>query len=375
MSSFDYLVVGAGLTGSTFARLKADEGKRVLVIDKRPHIAGNAYDVKEHDFYVHKYGPHIFHTNSDSVFEFLSQFTEWHPYEHRVVANMGLGRPVVPIPFNFQSIDFCFEHSLASDMKDILTNQRQRDNQRFTLRQMRELALVQKLPELERLADFVFNYVFREYTQKMWNMGLDKLGPTVADRVPIVAGYDDRYFADKHQAIPRHGYTMMVNKMLNMPNITVRTSTEFSGEVAELAKKVYYTGPIDEFDGYRFGKLPYRGLKFVEQRSKSWAPHLDPAATMNFTYDRPTQTRVTSMQLLNGKPRDDNEVMLEEFPCDDERFYPYTTEEARDAYRKYEEFYSHPAFVNIKFAGRLGSYQYLDMHQAVAQAMTHYKDF
>lgn len=373
MNSFDYLVVGAGLTGATFARVKAEEGKKVLVIDKRYHIAGNAYDVKEHDFYVHKYGPHIFHTNSDMVYEFLSRFTEWRPYEHRVVASMGLGYPVVPVPFNFQSIELCFDADTAHLMKVALINRRTRENQRFTLRQLYDMG--NEKPVLDQLADFVFSYIFKEYTQKMWNKGLDELGPTVADRVPIVAGYDDRYFADKYQAIPKHGYTTMVNKMLNHEGITVWVNTEFSTPVADLAKKIYYTGPIDEFLDYRFGKLPYRGLNFVAQRSKSWNPHLDPAATMNFTYGRPGQTRVTSMQLLNGIPRDDNEVMLEEFPCDDERFYPYTTEEARAAYQQYADFYSHEAFVNIKFAGRLGSYQYLDMHQAVAQSIHNAKDF
>lgn len=365
----DYLVVGAGFTGSTFARLKAEEGHKVRVIDKRSHIGGNAHDqyCTSAELTVHSYGPHLFHTNSDRVFEWLSRFTSWRKYEHRVVADMGEKYPLVPIPFNFRSIELCFNEREASMYKYSLSNMSTRIDQRFTLGQL----LKSSTYNIQDLAVFIREHVFTHYTQKMWGLTLEELGPTVADRVPIIAGYDDRYFDDKHQALPSAGYTKMFEHMLDHPNIEHVTGVEYE-HGSEGDARMLYTGPIDEYFGRSVGALPYRGLKFNFGHGTR-LPDLGGAGTLNYTSDETVNTRSTSMRVLNQKIGG-TDIVVTETPTDDTQYYPYSHEEAKSLYREYERA-AEMIVRRVKFAGRLGSYQYLNMDQAVAQAMKAAKEF
>lgn len=368
MSKYDYLVVGAGFTGSVFSRQKAEQGFKVKMIDKRPHIGGNAFDYEhETGVTIHKYGPHLFHTNSSRVYDWLSQFTKWNPYEHRVIASLGAEKPTVPVPFNFRSIDLCFESWQSRAFKEALCEMRQHNNQRFTLGKL----MKSSDHHIVGLAMYVYENIFKHYTKKMWDMTLEELGPTVADRVPIIAGYDDRYFADDYQALPADGYTNLFKKMLDHPNITVETGVEYEHDM-EGEAKLFFTGPIDEYFGSAEGSLPYRGIEFVVCPDTE-VKLLKGAATLNFTSMETSYTRVTSMRALNGLQSNSRDISVYEQPNYTERYYPYSTEAARSLYRKYED--AATAYPKIKFAGRLGSYQYLNMDQAVAQALKCAEEF
>lgn len=369
MSSFDYLVVGAGFTGATFAREKAKAGFKVKVIDSRDHMGGNAYDYRhETGILIHKYGPHLFHTNSDRVFEWLSQFTGWVPYEHRVMAAWANGQSLIPVPFNFRSIDLCFPSWQANIFKSCLAETRTRDNQRFTLGQLMKSVD----HHIVGLGMFVYENIFKHYTQKMWGMTLDQLGPAVADRVPIIAGYDDRYFADKYQALPVSGYTMLFKRMLSHENIEFCPSTSYEHGMQGDAK-LFFTGPIDEYFGYTEGKLPYRGITFTMAEGSALR-NMTGAATLNYTLADYEHTRATSMRVINGLQTNSNDVVVCETPNSTDKFYPYTHEEARNKYKMYE--WAGSAFPDrVRFAGRLGSYQYLNMDQAVAQALKCAEEF
>ena len=381
MNSYDYTVVGAGLTGATFAWQKAEEGHKVLVFDKRNHVAGNAYDKpwKGHPgAYIHNYGPHLFHTNSDEVFEFLSLFTGWRPYEHRVVADIS-PYGLLPLPVNFRTMEKLFRADFEALREELLLHFKW--NQRVTMRQLKDVGLGKSVL-IERLYEVVYEKVFKNYTEKMWGLTLDQLGPTVADRVPLIIGDDDRYFSDKHQYLPADGYSNMVESMLRHPNIEVRLSTRSVPEIwSGLAGRVLYTGPIDEFFNYEHGKLPYRSIHFDITLVDTYRPLTDDIkwegpATHNYP-NSGTHTRVSSMASIAGLDPNRGDVRVREFPraADElnQPYYPVPTRENRDIYAKYEE--SATQVPGVRFAGRLGTYQYLNMDQAVAQALKIAKEF
>src|SRR5436853_1736375 len=269
---FDYLIVGAGFAGSVIAeRLARVSSKKVIIIDKRPHIVGNAYDHYNDDgILVHKYGPHIFHTNSRDVFEYLSQFTEWRQYEHRVLASVD--GQLVPIPINLDTINKLYGLSLSS-----------REVEQFfaSLAEPREQIRTSEDVIVSRVGRELYEKFFRNYTRKQWDLDPSELDATVTSRVPIRTNRDDRYFSDTYQAMPLHGYTRMFENMLDHKNIKIMLNTDYREIERTIPyKEMIYTGPVDEFFDFKFGKLPYRSLEFKHQTIEK--PIYQPAPVVNY---------------------------------------------------------------------------------------------
>src|SRR3954454_1263605 len=287
---FDYLVVGAGFAGSVLAeRLANGSGKRVLICDKRPHIAGNAYDCYNDDgILIHKYGPHILHTNSADVFEYLSQFTEWREYQHRVLACVdGM---LVPIPINLDTINKLYGLNLNSlEVKDFFDRVREKRDQVRTSEDVVVNAVGREL----------YEKFFRGYTRKQWGLDPSELDASVTARVPTRTNRDDRYFTDQFQAMPRHGYTRMFEKMLDSPNIKVMLNCDYREVASEIPyRELVYSGPEDEFFGFRFGQLPYRSLRFEHQTlDKAW---FQPAGTVNYPQTQ-DYTRISEYKHMTGQ--------------------------------------------------------------------------
>src|SRR5438067_2810758 len=287
---FDYLIVGAGFAGSVLAeRLAAGSNKQVLICDKRPHIAGNAYDHYNDDgILVHKYGPHIFHTNSREVFEYLSRFTNWRSYQHRVLAHVD--GQLVPIPINLDTINKLYGLNLTSFQVEEFFN-----------------SVAEKKEQIKTSEDVVVNAVgrelyekfFRNYTRKQWGLDPSELDASVTARVPTRTNRDDRYFTDTYQAMPLHGYTRMFERMLAHPNIKVMLSTDYR-EVAELLpwRHMVYTGPVDAFFNYRYGKLPYRSIEFQHETLDMEV--FQPTGTVNYPNEY-AYTRITEFKYLTGQ--------------------------------------------------------------------------
>jgi len=252
---YDYLIVGAGFAGSVMAeRLASQLNKKILVVEKRYHIAGNAYDeFDEHGILVHRYGPHIFHTNSKQVFDYLSNFTEWIPYEHKVLAKIG--DQLYPIPINRITLNKLYKLDLKTDeeVKDYFDNVRE---EKFPILNSEDIIVNQVGRDL-------FEKFFRHYTKKQWNLEPSELSASVCGRIPVRTNDDCRYFTDKYQFMPKDGYTKMFEKMLNHKNIEVILNTDYKN-ILESVKfdRMIYTGPIDYFFDYKFGKLPYRSIRF-----------------------------------------------------------------------------------------------------------------
>ncbi len=296
--AFEWLVVGAGLTGSVIASLIARRlGQRVIVIDRRPHTGGNAYDY--HDaagVMVHKYGPHIFHTNSERIVQFLSEFTEWRPYEHRVVGLID--DQFVPIPFNLTSMELVFGQKEGARLNKLLADAFGTEV-RVPILKMRE----SPLREIRKVADFIYEKVFLHYTVKQWDLRPEELDASVSARVPVFLSRDDRYFQDKFQMMPTLGYTAMIARMLSHPNIEVCTELEYPAATASIKfNKMVFTGPIDEFFDAAFGELPYRSLRFDLQTTQS-PNRILRAASEN--YPTPAgehpYTRITEYRYITGQ--------------------------------------------------------------------------
>ena len=254
---YDFLIVGAGLAGAVLAeRIANSSNKKILIIDKRNHIAGNVFDYfDDSDILVHKYGPHIFHTSSKKVWDYLSQFTEWSHYEHRVVAMIN-GKEV-PVPFNLTSIEICFEKEKRDRLKQILINKYGMES-KIPILKLRQSNNI----EIQELAEFIYQNVFLGYNLKQWNLRPEELDFNVSSRVPVFVSYDDRYFQDTYQAMPKNGYTEFVNKMLNHQNIEVKLNCNFNEIKNEIEfDELIFTGTIDSYFDYKFGKLPYRSLE------------------------------------------------------------------------------------------------------------------
>lgn len=361
-----WLVVGAGFTGAVAARLLAETtGDDILVIDRRDHIAGNAYDARNAaGVTVHRYGPHIFHTNSDKVFAFLSRFTAWRPYEHRVEAVIG-GR-LVPLPFGIPAIEASFPADEAAALVAALT-ERYGAEARVPILKLRQ----EGDPRLARLADYIYANVFDGYSRKQWGMPTEALGPGVTARVPVIVSRDTRYFTDRHQAMPAEGYTALFAAMLDHPRITVRLNTDMTALDAETrARRTIYTGPLDAWFGQDEGALPYRSLRFAEETRAAFG--VQPCGTVNFPNDH-AYTRTTEMGWLTGETKGPT-TLVTEYPQDyapgeNEPFYPVPTEAAEtvaDRYRRRAEALAG----RVWFAGRLADYRYYNMDQAAARAMT-----
>jgi UDP-galactopyranose mutase len=354
---FDYLIVGAGFAGSVLAeRLAAGFNKRVLIIDKRPHIAGNAYDhYDEHGVLVHKYGPHIFHTNSREVFDYLSRFTEWRPYQHRVLTSVD--GQLLPMPINLDTINRLYGSNLTSfELQTFFASVAEPVE---TIRTSEDVIV-------SKVGREIYEKFFRGYTRKQWALDPSQLDAQVTARVPVRTNRDDRYFSDTYQAMPLHGYTRMFERMLSHPNIKTMLNTDYQ-EIKDLIPydEMIYTGPIDAFFDYRYGKLPYRSLEFrFESLHK---PVHQPVAVVNYPNEYP-YTRSTEFKYLTGQDHPWTSIVYEYPQADGDPYYPIPRPENAELYRKYQALAE--STDGVHFVGRLATYKYYNMDQVVAQALS-----
>jgi UDP-galactopyranose mutase len=356
---FDYLIVGAGFAGSVLAeRLSNGSGKSVLICDKRPHIGGNAYDLYNDDgILIHKYGPHIFHTNSADVFDYLSKFTEWREYQHRVLACVdGM---MVPIPINLNTINKLYGLGLNSlEVKEFFDRVREK---REPLRTSEDVVINAVGREL-------YEKFFRGYTRKQWGLDPSELDASVTARVPTRTNRDDRYFTDQYQAMPRHGYTRMFENMLDNPRIKVMLNCDYREIVNEIEfGELIYTGPIDSFFDYRYGELPYRSLEFKHETLD--VEQYQQAPVVNYPQNQ-AYTRVTEFKYLTGQTHRKTSIVYEFPRADGDPYYPIPRAENAELYARYKKLAD--ARDNVHFVGRLATYKYYNMDQIVAQAMTLY---
>lgn len=355
---FDYLIVGAGFAGSILAeRLARGSGKQVLLVDRRPHIGGNAYDHYDNaGILVHRYGPHIFHTNSKEVFDYLSRFTSWRQYQHKVLASVD--GQLVPIPINLDTINRLYGLNLSSfQMDEFLAS---RAEARDPIRTSEDVVVGKVGREL-------YEKFFRGYTRKQWGLDPSELDAQVTARVPTRTNRDDRYFTDVYQAMPRHGFTRMFENMLDHPNIKLLLHTDYR-EVKDFLphREMIYTGPVDEFFDYRFGKLPYRCLEFKHETLNT--PRHQPVAVVNYPNDYEF-TRVTEFKHLTGQEHPKTSIVYEYPRAEGDPYYPIPRAENAEIYRRYQELAGQ---TNTHFVGRLATYKYYNMDQVVAQALTLY---
>jgi UDP-galactopyranose mutase len=360
---FDWLIVGAGFAGSVLAeRLAAERGDRVLVVDRRDHIAGNAFDHTDASgVLIHRYGPHIFHTNSEQVFAYLSRFTAWRPYEHRVLAEVispATGAAMqVPIPINLDTINRLYGLSLTeAEVEAWLAARAERVAQIRTSEDVVVATVGRELYEL----------FFRGYTRKQWALDPSELDKSVTARVPTRTNRDDRYFADRFQAMPRDGYTAMFGRMLDHPNITIRTGIDFA-EARQRSpfRRLIWTGPVDEYFGFRFGKLPYRSLRFRHATlDREWAL---PTGTVNHPAEATPFTRVSEYKWMTGQPHPKTSVTYEYPSAEGDPYYPIPRPENAALYKRYEALAD--AEPDTWFVGRLATYRYYNMDQVVGQAL------
>jgi UDP-galactopyranose mutase len=356
---FDYLIVGAGFAGSVLAeRLARGSGKKVLLVDRRPHIGGNAHDCYDDaGILIHKYGPHIFHTNSREVFEYLSRYTRWRSYEHRVRASVD--GQLVPIPINLDTINQLYGLSLTSlEMEKFFAS----------VAEPRESIRTSEDVVVSRVGRELYEKFFRGYTRKQWGLDPSELDAMVTARVPVRTNRDDRYFADTYQAMPLHGYTRMFENMLDHPNIKILLNCDYREVVDDVAyENMIYTGPIDEFFDYRYGKLPYRSLQFeFETVDQEWK---QPVAVVNYPNEH-LYTRVTEFKHLTGQEHPKSTLVYEYPQSEGDPYYPVPRPENNEIYKKYQELAE--ARPDVHFVGRLATYKYYNMDQVVAQALTVY---
>ena len=374
---FDSVIVGAGLTGSVFARELAEMGRRVLVVEKKGHIGGRCYDrYDEHGILIHEYGPHLFHTSNSEVYAYLSRFTEWREYQHRVLADVD--GTLIPLPFNLDSLHALFPRQMAMKFEHAL---------------LESFGFGEKVPilklrqsgssELQWLADFIYEKIFLNYTLKQWGGRPEDINPEVTGRVPIFISRDNRYFQERYQAVPRYGYTKMFENLLAHSGIHLLLQTTFqdilavSPETGEIhlfgrsySGELVFTGMIDELFGFRFGKLPYRSLDF--RFSHYTAATFQPAAVVNYPNGY-NFTRITEFKQITGQDAAGTTV-LREFPLDYEYgagigpCYPMTDENSVRMYRQYRELAkSIPGLIPV---GRLAEYRYYDMDDVVARVLS-----
>ncbi|MEH1967649.1 UDP-galactopyranose mutase [Nostoc sp.] len=357
---FDYLVVGAGFSGSVIAeRLATQSGKKVLVVDKRNHIGGNAYDrYDDHGVLVHKYGPHIFHTNSREVFEYLSRFTKWRSYEHRVLASVD--GQLVPIPINLDTINKLYGMNLNSfEVEEFYKS----------LAEPMEYIRTSEDVVVSKVGRELYEKFFRNYTRKQWGLDPSELDKSVIARIPTRTNRDDRYFTDTYQAMPLHGFTRMFENMLNHPNIKVMLNTDYQEiQKAIPCREMIYSGPVDEYFDYRYGKLPYRSLDFKHETHNTAV--FQKAPVINYPNEQ-LYTRVTEFKYLTGQEHSKTSIVYEFPKAEGDPYYPVPRPENQEIYKKYKVLADETP--GIYFVGRLATYKYYNMDQCVAQALSVYK--
>jgi len=357
---FDYLIVGAGFAGSVLAeRLATRSNKKVLIVDKRSHIAGNAYDhYNEEGVLVHKYGPHIFHTNSKDVFEYLSNFTDWRPYEHRVLASVD--GQLVPMPINLDTINKLYGLNLNSF-----------EVEQFLESQAEEVPVIRTSEDVvvSKVGRQLYEKFFRNYTRKQWGLDPSELDKSVTSRVPTRTNRDDRYFTDTYQAMPLHGYTRMFERMLDHPNISIMLNTDYHDIIDFIPfKEIIFTGPVDEYFDFKFGKLPYRSLEFKHETLNT--EQALAAAVVNYPNDN-LYTRITEFKALTGQKHPKTSLVYEYPKAEGDPYYPIPQPQNAELYNKYKKLADETP--GVHFVGRLATYRYYNMDQVVAQALTLYK--
>jgi UDP-galactopyranose mutase len=357
----DRVVVGAGFAGAVVAeRLARRLGERVLVVDRRSHVGGNAWDeLDAAGVRIHRYGPHIFHTNSERVFRYLSQFTAWRPYEHRVLARVR--DQLVPIPINLDTVNRLYGLSLDED--DLETWFEARAEARGPTRTSEDVVI-------ERVGRELYELFFRGYTRKQWGLDPSQLDASVTARIPVRTNRDDRYFTDTYQAMPSQGYAALFGRMLDHPRIHVTLDTSYEELPPRYrALPLVWTGPVDEFFGWRFGRLPYRSLRFeFETRPVHDGALVQPVGTINEPDEAVPWTRTTEMRHLTGQAHSST-TLVREFPmATGDPYYPIPRPESAELYRRYEALAA--ATPDVTFVGRLATYRYYNMDQVVAQALT-----
>lgn len=358
---FDAVVVGAGFAGSVMAeRLASQCAMSVLIVERRNHIGGNAHDFHdEAGILVHRYGPHIFHCNSSRIFDYLSRFTEWRPYEHRVRA--AVAGQLLPIPINLDTINHLYGLQLTSEQL----------GEWFAARaEPRQRVLTSEDAVVSKVGRELYEMFFRGYTRKQWGLDPSKLDAQVTARIPVRLTRDDRYFTDRYQAMPVQGYTAMFQRMLDHPRISVMLNTDWRDIAASFGARaplLIWTGPIDAFFGYCFGRLAYRSLEFrFETHDVEWAQEV---ATINFPNDH-EYTRVTEMKHLTGQVHAKTTLVYEYPRTAGDPYYPIPRPENAVLYRRYEDLAKQTP--GVVFVGRLATYQYYNMDQVVGQALATY---
>lgn len=356
--NFDYVVVGAGLAGSTLAeRIASQKDKEVLVIEKKNHIAGHCFDYYDkHDILVHKYGPHIFHTKHKEVWDYLSNFTDWKLYQHRVLSYVD-GK-FVPIPINLDTVNKLFGTELTTEeLPD------------FFERKSKPIDNIETSADviLSKVGEYLYEKMFKNYTKKQWGVTPDKLDPRIISRVPIRENRDDRYFDDPYQGLPKNGYTKMVKNMLDQPNVKIILGIDYKEIIDDISfERLFYTGPIDYYFDYEYGKLPYRSLemKFETHHRNKYQP----AAVINYPNDYEF-TRITEFKSITGQESKKTTILKEhpkETSAEREPYYPVFNEETNKVANKYRE---RAKKIDTVFVGRLANYEYYDMDIVVFKAL------
>ncbi len=371
---FDYIIVGCGFAGSVCARSLAEAGKSVLMLERRPHIGGNAYDaLDENGILIHKYGPHIFHTNEKRVYDYLSRFTAWREYDHEVLADAG--EISFPVPFNLNSLYKAFPRDKAEALEAKLVSAYGMEK-KVPIGELRE----SDDGDIRELAEFVYNNVFLHYTVKQWGQRPEEIDPATTARVPVFVSRDNRYFQDLYQGMPLEGYTPLFERMLDHENITVKCSSDaceylsfednilFEGKPYE--GKVIYTGALDELFGYRYGALPYRTLDFGFEHHD--VTYYQSHGTVNYTVTRP-YTRITEYKYLTGQEKENSTTIMKEFSrsyrprTEDIPYYAIINDENLALYQKYLT--EADRYSNLLLLGRLAEYKYYNMDKIVSLAL------
>lgn len=380
---YDVIIVGAGFAGSVLAREFADDNKKVLVIEKRNHIGGNMYEyTRENGVRVHLYGPHIFHTNYKEVFDYVKKYSGFYFYEHRVIGYIDGN--YVPIPFNFKSLEILFNEEEASQIKEKLLNY-YKDQNKVSILDL----LDNEDTQIKEFGQYVYEKVFVNYTAKQWNIPIEQVDKSVINRVPVILGYDDRYFQDKYQYMPKNGYNEIFNNLLNHENIEVKLGTDCKEllKVDTASKEVYfegklfngkvvYSGPLDELLGYKFGPLPYRSLdlKFEDIKEN----YYQPSSVVNYPNDEKF-TRITEFKYLSNQIKNGNTTILKEYPLtydyQNKEHVPYYAIFNDNNLALYAKYYEGVKDIkNFYLCGRLAEYKYYNMDTVIKRALDLYQE-